>query len=100
MGIAVGVIAAAIPSFFYPDELMYLKLVGPDSGQTAGQRDAQQSVLEKVWTCGGRNFSAALPTHAVDVNIPITSENKKIADCVIKAAAGTDISITIANGKR
>ena len=100
IGIVVGLVAAAIPSLFRADEQMYLKLVGPDTGQAESKVGSQQPVLEKVWACGGREFSTTLPTHAIEVNIPIKPENEKVVGCVIKATGGTDISVTITNSGR
>jgi len=79
---------------------MYLRLVGPDIGQAADELSSKQPVLEKVWACGGREFSTTLPTHVIEVNIPIKLENEKVVGCVIKAAGGTDISVTITNSER
>jgi hypothetical protein len=100
MGIVVGLVAAAIPSLFRTDEQMYLKLVERDRGQADGKLGSQQPVLEKVWACGGREFSTALPTHVIEVNIPIKPENEKVVGCVIKATGGTDISVTMTNSER
>lgn len=83
---------------------MYLKLEGPNPDQAPredGEETAnrQPSVLEKIWACGGRDFTTTLPTHAIETYIPIKPENMKVAECAIKAASGTDISITIANSE-
>lgn len=95
IGIVIGLAAATLPAVFVPakaEKLSYLKLQGPDL-----DRKDDLPVLKAVWACGARDFTTLLPTHSVEVAIPIIPANFKTIDCAIKAASGTDITVTISD---
>ena len=94
IGIVVGLVAATLPAMLSASDADNVAYVRLDGDELDPKSDS--SAMKAVWACGGRDFVTTL-THSVGVAIPIEHKNFKTIDCAIKAASGTNITVTISD---